>query len=125
MTDERKRLNKSRADVARACGNTSQAIGQFERGTSLPGGAVLAGYARIGADVQYILTGVRSPTAGMIAEQSTPYGAAPPDPPDPLARQKALLKILVDQCDDADLLGDIRAIVDSLNRQRAKRRSAR
>lgn len=57
MGEERKRLGKSRAELANACGKTPQAIGEFERGVSYPGGAVLAGYARAGADVLYILAG--------------------------------------------------------------------
>lgn len=59
MVEERKRLAKSRADLAKVCGKTPQAIGEFERGVSYPGGAVLAGYARAGADPLYILTGRR------------------------------------------------------------------
>lgn len=59
MTEERTRLGKSRAELAKVCNKSTQAIGQFERGTSLPGSEVLIAYADAGADVLYILTGRR------------------------------------------------------------------
>lgn len=73
MAEERERLGKSRAEIAHACGNTPQAIGQFERGDSFPGGAVLTGYVRLGADVQYILTGVRSSNLSDVADGTGTY----------------------------------------------------
>lgn len=75
MAEERGRLGKSRAEMAHACASTPQAIGQFERGANYPGGAVLAEYAKVGADVQYILTGVHSENLDKVAEDAGTYHA--------------------------------------------------
>ena len=58
--EERERLGLSRAAIAKEAGRTPQAIGEFERGVAWPGGEALAAFARLGADIQYVLTGVRN-----------------------------------------------------------------
>lgn len=58
--EERERLGLSRAVIATESCKTPQAIGEYERGVSWPGSEALVGFAKLGADVQYILTGVRA-----------------------------------------------------------------
>lgn len=57
---ERHRLKLSVLAAASACGITRQQLTRIEGGRSVPGGIALAGIARCGADVAYILTGTRS-----------------------------------------------------------------
>lgn len=71
--EERERLGLQRAAVAGACGKTPQAIGEYERGVSYPGGEAMLGFAKIGMDVQYIFTGLRSPNLNQVAEEVGPY----------------------------------------------------
>ncbi|MFJ2713440.1 helix-turn-helix domain-containing protein [Pseudomonas sp. NPDC087346] len=57
---ERKRLGLNQAGAAEQCGVSREIWGRYERGLAVPGGEVLFSFANAGADVQYILTGVRS-----------------------------------------------------------------
>ena len=50
----------TQAGAAEQCGVSREIWGRYERGLAVPGGEVLFSFANAGADVQYILTGVRS-----------------------------------------------------------------
>lgn len=64
LEDERKRIGfKTQKASGDACGVSREMWGKYERGTALPGGDVFLAFATAGADVQYILTGVRSSNA--------------------------------------------------------------
>ena len=58
LKEERKRLRLNQAEIAGKCGVSREIWGRYERGTAVPGGEVLKALADLGADVQYILTGV-------------------------------------------------------------------
>jgi transcriptional regulator with XRE-family HTH domain len=60
LQDERKRLGFSQADAAAQCGVSREVWGRYERGAAVPGGEVLYAFAHLGADIQFILTGIRS-----------------------------------------------------------------
>ena len=75
--EERERLGLSRAIVAESCGKTPQAIGEYERGVSYPGSEALLGFVKLGMDVQYILTGVRSVNLYQVAEEAPKYRVEP------------------------------------------------
>lgn len=62
---ERKRLGLNQAGAAEQCGVSREIWGRYERGLAVPGGEVLFSFANAGADVQYILTGVRSSVASV------------------------------------------------------------
>jgi len=68
LQEERKRLGLTQEAAAEKLGATKRSVINWEGGASLPGAEVLAGYAAAGADVLYILTGVRSPPAQSIGE---------------------------------------------------------
>ncbi|ENG6928990.1 helix-turn-helix transcriptional regulator [Escherichia coli] len=57
---ERSRLSLKQAEVAALCGVSREMWGKYERGVAVPGGELLAAFARIGANVQFILTGESS-----------------------------------------------------------------
>lgn len=63
LKEERKRLGMSQQSAAETCDVSREMWGKYERGQSVPGGEVLFAFAAAGADVQYILTGVRTGTA--------------------------------------------------------------
>lgn len=52
--------HSSQAEVAALCGVSREMWGKYERGVAVPGGELLAAFARIGANVQFILTGESS-----------------------------------------------------------------
>lgn len=56
---ERVRLGIGVQDAAEACGVTRNAIHKIERG-AMPSGGVLQGFLRAGADISYVLSGIRS-----------------------------------------------------------------
>lgn len=60
FTQERERLGHSRVSYARALGLSEEGLRKIENGKSVCRVDVLANAASMGADVQYILTGVRS-----------------------------------------------------------------
>jgi len=66
-----------------ACNVSREIWGKYERGQVVPGGEVLFSFAAAGADVQYILTGVR--TVGM-TEPPGGYELTP--------RKKKLLELI-------------------------------
>lgn len=59
------------------CGVSREMWGKYERGMASPGADVLQAFARAGADVLYILTGVRTAPGSpalLAAEPVRPYG---------------------------------------------------
>jgi transcriptional regulator with XRE-family HTH domain len=76
LEEERKRLGlKSQQAAGDACGVSREIWGKYERGIVMPGGEVLFSFAAAGADVQYILTGIRS---NMATEQHSGYAVLNP-----------------------------------------------
>ena len=59
LCEERKRLGLSQQNLADSVGVDRRAIGRYEKGENVPGGAILASFAKLGANVHYILTGER------------------------------------------------------------------
>lgn len=53
----------NQAVAGEKCGVSREMWGKYERGAAVPGGEVLFSFAAAGADVQYILTGIRSSVA--------------------------------------------------------------
>lgn len=54
---ERHRLAIGVLELADMCSITRQQIARIERGKNFPGGLVLARFAKVGADINYIMTG--------------------------------------------------------------------
>ena len=80
LEEERKRLDIKSKSAMAAFGDTApSAYGNYADGIKLPSGAFLLAIASIGADVQYIITGIRSATALLADEQLLleRYRAAP------------------------------------------------
>jgi transcriptional regulator with XRE-family HTH domain len=61
--EERKKLGLNQAQTAGLCFVSREMWGKYERGEAVPGGDVLFFFAAMGADVQYILTGIRIPAS--------------------------------------------------------------
>lgn len=59
IVEERKRLELSQDAAARACGVSREMWGKYERDKATMGTEVLSAYGAAGADVLYILTGIR------------------------------------------------------------------
>lgn len=64
LKEERTRLTLKQASAAELCGVSREIWGRYERGMTEPGGEVLYLFAKAGADIQYVLTGVRVGEAG-------------------------------------------------------------
>ncbi len=60
LREERERLGLNQADFAAIGGSTRKTQYNYEAGERAPDGGFLAAIAAAGADVQYILTGIRS-----------------------------------------------------------------
>lgn len=60
LEEERKRLKMSQDEVATLVGVSREMWGKYERGVAAPSVAKIIDFAKVGADVSYILTGVRS-----------------------------------------------------------------
>ncbi len=60
LIEERERLGLKKGGMARAGGVANSTYTKYEDGSRLPDAAFLSAIAAAGADVQYILTGVRS-----------------------------------------------------------------
>lgn len=69
FTAERERLGYSQLSYARALGISAEGLRKIEMGKSLCKADVLASAASIGADVQFILTGVRSLNTDDVAKK--------------------------------------------------------
>ncbi|HJU70360.1 MAG TPA: helix-turn-helix transcriptional regulator [Paucimonas sp.] len=63
IAEERKRLGFNQEAAGATCGISREMWGKYERGKAAMGGDVLMRFAAAGADVQYIITGVRSSVA--------------------------------------------------------------
>lgn len=63
LKEERGRLGFSQADFAEIAGAHRKSQGNYESGERFPDAAYLAAIAKAGADIQYIVTGVRSDAA--------------------------------------------------------------
>lgn len=62
IAEERVRLGfEGQGDAAKACGVSRKTWGEYERAQTIPRADVMMRFAAIGADVGYILTGVRAP----------------------------------------------------------------
>lgn len=83
LKEERKRLGMSQQSAAETCDVSREMWGKYERGQSVPGGEVLFAFAAAGADVQYILTGVRM---GAVTEPQARFALTP--------RKKKLLDLI-------------------------------
>lgn len=60
FAEERDRLDRTQASLAKELGLTREAVGKYERGVNWPGGEVLFSFSQRGADVRYIVTGERA-----------------------------------------------------------------
>lgn len=63
LKEERGRLGSNQSDFAALAGRTKKTLIDYEKGSTSPDAKFLAAIAAAGADVQYILTGIRSSTA--------------------------------------------------------------
>lgn len=63
LEEERKRLGFTQAQMAGLGGVAVRTYSNYEAGDREPGVGLLAGLAKVGADVQYIITGQRSAQA--------------------------------------------------------------
>ena len=61
VKEERERLQMTQVAFAEACGAKKRQQIYFEQDVNVPGGSYLIRAASLGCDVQYLLTGVRSP----------------------------------------------------------------
>lgn len=59
IAEERDRLGFTQEQIATACGVSRVMWGKYERGLAAMGGEYLFSFAAQGADINYILTGVR------------------------------------------------------------------
>ena len=79
LKEERARLGLSQVALAEALGVTKWTVINYEkaggRGTPIPAD-LLSACARLGMDVQYILTGVQSSNLNRVAEESGTYRRA-------------------------------------------------
>ena len=60
IREERKRLRLTQSQLADGCGVSRVVWGRYERGQAIPGSGVLFAFAKLGAEVGYILTGHRN-----------------------------------------------------------------
>lgn len=63
IREERERLGLTQAQLSDLTGVSRESWGKYERGIQVPGGEVLFSFAAAGADVLYILKGVRTPSS--------------------------------------------------------------
>jgi transcriptional regulator with XRE-family HTH domain len=63
-------LGLSQQAAADLCDVSREIWGKYERGQAVPGGEVLFSFAAAGADVQYILTGVRAAGADLTPREA-------------------------------------------------------
>lgn len=61
LSEERERLRMSQQGLADACGIARTMLSRYERAVTEPGAGSLIALASHGVDVQYVLTGVRTP----------------------------------------------------------------
>lgn len=93
LLEERNRLGLTQDQMAAAGSVAKRTYCNYESGERAPGADFLTGIAATGADVQYILTGLRSVPAQMAQETPPEYVTLPP-------RKRALMA-LINMLDDA------------------------
>ncbi|MBF0309482.1 MAG: helix-turn-helix transcriptional regulator [Magnetococcales bacterium] len=71
LKEERIRLGLTQADLGVRCGVSRDAQTSYESGRRDMGTGYLAAIAEVGADVSYILTGVRSAKRGSVASEDS------------------------------------------------------
>jgi len=69
LIEERLRLGLSQQEAGERCDVSRVMWGKYERGMAIPGGEVLSFFAEAGADVLFVLTGVRTETLRMREEK--------------------------------------------------------
>lgn len=62
IKEERQRLGLKQTEIAEKAGISREMWGKYERGIAIPGGEVLFSFAAAGADIQYLMTGLRPHT---------------------------------------------------------------
>lgn len=72
LVEERARIGYSQADFARKLGASRETLRRYEIGESGLSGEFLAQAAALGIDVQYVLTGVKSPNAAEVERAVQP-----------------------------------------------------
>lgn len=70
--EERQRLGKTQEELAVLCGVNRRTIGDVERGARPPGGDLALELTKLGFDIQYIFTGVRSVNLYLLAAEEKP-----------------------------------------------------
>ena len=73
LAEERRRLGKTQVDFAELAGVGRASQENYEAGRRSPDATYLKKIAKVGADIQYILTGVRSTNLKDVAEDSATY----------------------------------------------------
>lgn len=73
IAEERERLGKTQTEFAAAAGVGRASQQNYEAGRRYPDAEYLEAIALLGADVQYILTGVRSTNLLEVAEETRSY----------------------------------------------------
>lgn len=101
------------AAAARIAGSATNTIYNWIEKGNVPADKLML-LAAAGADVAYILTGVRA--APPLAPPPTVEEPAGGYGPDPLARRKAAIKTMVDMLDDPAKLAGFQAALEELER---------
>ncbi|GAB6043790.1 helix-turn-helix domain-containing protein [Endothiovibrio diazotrophicus] len=81
LTSERQRLRFKQAEFAELGGVSTRSLSGYENGAVIPDGSFLIAIATLGADLQYILTGVRSSDLEAVTEALAADGTATPSIP--------------------------------------------
>lgn len=73
FAEERQRLGKTQEELAGLCGVNRRTIGDIERGERPPGGDLVRELTKLGFDIQYIFSGIRSVNLHQMAEEPGEY----------------------------------------------------
>lgn len=68
FAEERQRLGKTQQEVADLCHVTRRTVGDIERGARPPGGELTQGLTKLGFDIQYVFSGIRSANLEKVAD---------------------------------------------------------
>lgn len=101
LREERKRMKLKQADFAAFAGAARQTQSNYEKGRRSPDGEYFSAIAKAGADVQYILTGVRSCTSDhivgtVIGEESANFDVNKPPQEEGTGNRE--VEILIEMC---------------------------
>ena len=97
LREERERLGLNQTDFAALAekagvqGTTRQSQSNYEKGKQMPGAPYLAAIAIAGADVQFVLTGVRSANLKAVLAGTSAQGEGSPDGDELSPREAALV----------------------------------